>query len=105
VVDWEGVQQAESRIKEASKKAASDVWRRKVEESASVDKMWGLLKGLKNGPAKQEGDRILKYKGAGRASKKSKANAFASEYAAVSKLTIPSTHRQMKKANARRLKR
>jgi hypothetical protein len=85
-VDWQAVQQAEETIIQKSKTAAAELWQKKVAENANTSKMWDLLKSLKNGPAKQEGDRILVHKGCGRTSKKSKANAFAAEYASVSRL-------------------
>ena len=93
VVDWEKVTEEETAIKVKTNEVKTCLWKRKIEQNSSHEKMWGILKSLKNTKTPNEKDKVLVYRGKGRCSKRSKATAFACEYAAVSSLNIPVSNR------------
>ena len=105
-VEGERVAEQERRIKEMVKEKKKEEWKKKVEESNSFGKMWGLLKRLKGkGESGKDQDTVLVHEEKGYATDKAKANAFTKEYAKVSSLKIPSRGRQVKDEVNRELRR
>jgi hypothetical protein len=87
----------ERKVREAIKNQRCQEWKNTVASNNAVNKVWPLLKRLRgdnNGEAKE---RALIHNGRAYITPYSKANAFAREYARTSKLTIPVTHRGIKK--------
>ena len=99
------VQAQEEKVRKVTAEKKAEEWKRMVKKNSSYQKMWGLLNRLKGGKRKDENGKVLSYRGKGYASDKAKANAFASEYAAVSKCVVPKWARRTKAMNAAALRR
>ena len=91
----------EEKVREVVKAKREESWKLELQKNSSMEKMWCVLKRLKGGKDRNDDGKILCHNGKGYASDLAKANAFGSEYAAVSKLKIPKEKRGVKKATSR----
>ena len=97
----EHIKEKEKKIKEMLTELKNNRWREALQDHNKHEKMWDILKKLKNREAKKDEGSVLKHRGKGYADDKAKANAFATEYSMISKLKVPKERRQTKKKTAK----
>ena len=93
------VEDQEKKVRKMMRERKAELWKTAISKHSSHGKMWSLLHKLE-GRQHKEDAKVLKHRDKGYGSDKAKANAFASEYAAVSKVIVPKWARRMKAMNA-----